>query len=112
MCREDVMGETVKKADNHQDQCVGDHHDSIAEMVNDLAYSRWREEAADRGYGEKDTDHHGVCAVEQHKHIRAEGEEDLFSRAVEQFQHIIFLIFFSEIESLFGFISLTVPGHL
>ena len=40
MCREDVMGETVKKADNHQDQCVGDHHDSIAEMVNDLAYSR------------------------------------------------------------------------
>ena len=102
---EQLVGKAVEEADNHQNQCVGHHDGLIAHLIDDLAHHRRQQEACHRADGVQQTDGGGAGTVKQNQHIGAKGEEHLLAGAVEHLQHIIFGVFFMEIEAALGLVG-------
>ncbi len=106
-----MVGEAVEKADYDKDQSVRDHYDLVAETVDHPAYKRRSGETADCGNREEKAYYHRVGTVEKNEDVRAESEEDLLSRAVKNFDHVVFREFAAEVEAPFSLVGLAASGH-
>lgn len=106
-----MVGETVEKADYDKDQSVRDHYDLISETVDHPAYKRRSGETADCGNREEKAYYHRVGTVEKNEDVRAESEEDLLSRPVKNFDHVVFREFAAEVEAPFRLVGLAASGH-
>ena len=109
--REDVVCESVEKADYDEDQSVRYHHNLVAEAVDYPADERRCRETANCGDREKKADYHRVGAVEKNEDIRTESEENLLSCAVKNFDHVVFRKFAAEVETPFRLVSLAASRH-
>ena len=109
--REDVVRESVEKADYNEDQGVRYHHDLVAEAVDYPADERRCRETAYCGNREKKADYHRVSTVEKNEDVRTESEEYLLSRAVENFDHVVFREFAAEVKAPFRPVGLAASSH-
>ena len=94
-----MVRKAIEEADYHQDKGIGNHHRLVAYTVDKLAHQRREYEARYRRYGEQQAYDACVRAVEEHKHIRPEGEKHLLAGAVEHLQHIVFAELLAEVEA-------------
>ena len=106
-----MVGEAVEKADYDKDQSVHDHYDLISETVDHPPHKRRSGETADRRDREKKSYYHRVGTVEKNEDVRAESEEDLLSRPVKNFDHVVFREFAAEVETPFRLVGLAASGH-
>ena len=109
--REDVVRKSVEKADYDEDQSVRYHHDLVAEAVDYPADKRRCRETADCGDSEKKADYHRVGTVEKNENVWTESKEYLLSRAVENFDHVVFREFAAEVEAPFRPVGLAASSH-
>ena len=96
------MCKTVKQANAHQNDGIRNHDHFVAHLIHDAADNRSGKEAGYSGNCKQKADHGGICTIEEDQHIRTKGKEHLLASAVEHFQHIIFAVFFMEIEAALG----------
>ena len=106
-----MVGKAVKEADDHQQQGIRHHNDLIAQPVNDPAHQRRRRKAADCGYSKEKADGRGARFIKEDQNIGAKGEKYLLPRPIKHLQHIVFPVFFVEIEPALGWVCLTVSRH-
>ncbi len=106
-----MVGEAVEKADYNEDQSVRYHHDLVAEAVDYPADERGSGKTTDRRNREKKAYYHRVGAVKKNEDVSAESEEDLLSRTVKNFDHVVFREFAAEVETPFRLVGLAASRH-
>ena len=106
-----MVGKSVEKADYDKDQGVHDHYDFVSETVDHPPHKRRSSETAHCRDREKKAYDHRVGTVEKNEDVRAESEENLLSRTVKNFDHIVFREFAAEVKTPFCLVGLAAASH-
>ena len=96
--RENIARETVEETDEAEDDGVPNHDVAVAKFVGEFADGRGGEDIDDSADGEQDGHTSRGKAVFADEDVGREGEENLFSGTIEEFQRIEFVELAMEVE--------------